>query len=140
MSFSPDLPRLWNHILSCVRFASVRPGASKPTCSLSLSFNGSLFSKALFLEQSHVCNQPLFFFAMILFFNGSLFQPLSFSTARCRPSDGLVSFRSKSMKAVYAGPVLVSDGGSNRNRFVRSQRDFFFFFVKQPADALTSLE
>eukprot|EP00904_Undaria_pinnatifida_P003415 jgi/Undpi1/13074/HiC_scaffold_8.g02736.m1 len=33
-----------------------------------------------------------------------------------KPQDGLVSFRSKSMKDVYAGPVLVSDGGSNRNR------------------------
>lgn len=37
-----------------------------------------------------------------------------------RPADGLVSFRSKSMKDVYAGPVIVGDGGSNRNRFVRS--------------------
>lgn len=36
-----------------------------------------------------------------------------------RPTDGLVSFRSKSMKSVYAGPVLVGDGGSNRNRLVR---------------------
>ncbi|CAM9743194.1 unnamed protein product, partial [Hapterophycus canaliculatus] len=33
-----------------------------------------------------------------------------------KPSDGLVSFRSKSQKAVYAGPVMVGDGGSNRNR------------------------
>lgn len=34
----------------------------------------------------------------------------------CRPADGLVSFRSKSLKSVYAGPVMVGDGGSNRNR------------------------
>ncbi|CAN0471866.1 unnamed protein product, partial [Laminaria digitata] len=37
------------------------------------------------------------------------------------PADGLVSFRSNSMKPVYAGPVLVGDGGSNRNRFVRTK-------------------
>ncbi|CAM9436927.1 unnamed protein product [Ectocarpus sp. 4 AP-2014] len=33
-----------------------------------------------------------------------------------KPSDGLVSFRSKSLKDVYAGPVIVGDGNSNRNR------------------------
>eukprot|EP00903_Cladosiphon_okamuranus_P010780 g10186.t1 len=33
-----------------------------------------------------------------------------------KPEDGLVSFRSKSLKNVYAGPVMVGDGGSNRNR------------------------
>ncbi|CAM9867381.1 unnamed protein product [Ectocarpus sp. 12 AP-2014] len=33
-----------------------------------------------------------------------------------KPSDGLVSFRSKSLKNVYAGPVIVGDGNSNRNR------------------------
>lgn len=33
-----------------------------------------------------------------------------------RPDDGLVTFRSSSEKSVYAGPVVVGDGGSNRNR------------------------
>lgn len=30
-----------------------------------------------------------------------------------------MSFRSKSLKSVYAGPVMVGDGGSNRNRLDR---------------------
>jgi len=41
------------------------------------------------------------------------------ATFHNRPTDGLVSFRSRSMKSVYAGPVMVGDGGSNRNRFDR---------------------
>ncbi|CAM9236379.1 unnamed protein product, partial [Pylaiella littoralis] len=39
-----------------------------------------------------------------------------------KPADGLVSFRSKSAKNVYAGPVLVGDGGSNRNSRLEALR------------------
>ncbi|CAM9723900.1 unnamed protein product, partial [Sphacelaria rigidula] len=39
-----------------------------------------------------------------------------------RPEDGLVTFRSSSQKNVYAGPVIVGDGGSNRNRLEALRR------------------
>ena len=90
---------------------------SKPTyysllATALISFSIQLFATALI---RNVYYSQHLFFSTALFSNRSLF-----STARYRPADGLVSFRSKSMKDVYAGPVLVGDGGSNRNRFVRT--------------------
>lgn len=43
-------------------------------------------------------------------------QPARLHFLSSRPEDGLVTFRSSSEKNVYAGPVVVGDGGSNRNR------------------------